>query len=68
MFEIDTTILTCIKQLFNEKNVCKNVKNQHVLYWTYGLFGENYRVATPSTFSQTVSGIILPSLKVIGQF
>ena len=30
VFEIDTTILTCIKQLFYVKNVCKNVKNQYV--------------------------------------
>ena len=59
---------TCIKQLFNVKNVCKNVKNQHVINWTYGLFGKNYRVATLFTFSLTVSGIIIPSLKVIGQF
>ena len=38
-FEIDMTILTCFKQLFNVKNVCKNVKNKHILNWTYGLFG-----------------------------
>ncbi len=63
MFEIDTTILTCIKQLFNVNNVCKNVKNQHILNWTSRLFGENHRVTTLSTFSQT--GISLPSVKVI---
>ena len=57
-----------IGQLFHVKNVCKNVKNQHVLNWTYGLLGKNYRVATLSTFYLTVSGIIIPSLKVIGQF
>ena len=46
----------------------KMLKLQHVLKWTYRLFGMNYRVATLSTLSLTVSGIILPSLKVIGQF
>ncbi len=45
----------------------KMSKNQHVLNWTYRLFGEYYRVATLSTFSLTVLGIILPSLKVIEQ-
>ncbi len=28
--------------------VCKNVKNQHILKWTNGLIGKNYRVATLS--------------------
>ena len=63
MFEIDMTILTCIKQLFN----VKNVKNLHVLNWTYRLFGENHRVATLSTLYLTVTEIIVPSLKFIGQ-
>ena len=36
--------------------------------WTYGLFCENYRVTLLSTFFLTVSGIIIPSLKVTGQF
>ncbi len=35
---------------------------------TYGLFGQNYRVATLSTFYLTVSGIIIPSLQMIGHF
>ncbi len=52
----------------SNKNVCKYVKNQYVLNWTYGLFGQNYRVATLSTFYPTVSAIIIPSLKIIGQF
>ncbi len=67
-FEEKQVILTCIKHLFIVKTVYKNVKNKHVLNWTYELFGRNYRVATLSTFSLTVSGIIIPSLKVIGQF
>ncbi len=48
-FEIDRTILTCIKKLFNVKTLCKNVKNQHVSNWTYGLFGNNCRVDMLST-------------------
>ena len=35
---------------------------------TYGLFGHNYRVAALSTLYLTVLGIIIPSLKSIGQF
>ena len=57
-----------IRQLFHEKNVSKISKNKHVLNWTYGLFGQNYRVATLSSFYLTVSGIIIPSLKSIKQF
>ncbi len=34
----------------------------------FGLFGHNYRVAALSTLYLTVLGIILPSLKSIGQF
>ena len=52
-----------IRQLFHVKNVCKNVKIQHVLNWTYGLLGQNFRVATLSTFYLTVLKIIIPSLK-----
>ena len=33
-----------------------------------GLFGHNYRVAALSTLYLTVLGIIIPSLKSIGQF
>ncbi len=32
------------------------------------LFGQNYRIAKVSTFYLTVSEIIIPSLKVRGQF
>ncbi len=32
----------------------------------YGLLGQNYRIATLSTFN--VSGTIIPGLKLIGQF
>ncbi len=35
--------------------------------YTYGLFGHNYRVAALSTLYLTVLGIIIPSLKQIGQ-
>ncbi len=44
------------------------VKKQYILNGTYGLFGQNYGVATLSTFCLTVSGITVPSLKIIGQF
>ncbi len=64
---VDLPILTFIKQLLHLKNVCRNVKNQHDLNWTYENFGQNYKVATLSTFCQTVSGIIIKSLKIIGQ-
>ena len=36
--------------------------------FTYGLFGHNYRVASASALYLTVLGIIIPSLKLIGQF
>ena len=58
-----------IRQLFHIKNAFKNVKNLTCLngYITI-LDGQYYRGAMPSTFSQTVSGIIKPSLKVLGLF
>ncbi len=34
----------------------------------HGTFGYNQRVATLSTFYLTISGILIPSLKSIGQF
>ena len=40
-------------------------QQKHVLNWTYGLFSQNYRVVTRSTFYLIVSGIIIPSLKAI---
>ena len=40
----------------------------NVLNWPSGLFGQKYGVATLSTFYLTVSGIIIPSFKSIGQF
>ena len=67
-FEIDRIILTYIKKLFHVKNVCKISKSKQVLNWMYGLFRQNYRVATLSTFILTVSGIIILSLKIVGQF
>ena len=45
-----------------------NFISWYVLNWMYGLFGKNYRVASLSLFSLTVSGIMIPSLKVLGQF
>ena len=42
-------------------------KNDNII-WTNGLFGQNFRFATLSSFNTTVSGISLPSLKSIGQF
>ena len=55
------------RQLFHVKNVCKNVKINK-FKWTYGLFDHNYRVAALSTLYLTVLGIIIPNLKLIGQF
>ncbi len=46
------------RQLFNVKNVCKNVKKK--FKWTYGLFVHNYLVA--------VLEISITSLKSKGQF
>ena len=62
MFEIVIAILTFLNHSIQMQKI------QHILNWMYGLFGKNYRVATLSTFSLTVTGIIIPSLKVIGQF
>ena len=47
-----------VRQLFHVKCI-KNVKI-YMFKWTYGLFGHKYRVA--------VLGIIIQSLKLIGQF
>ena len=52
------------RQLFLEKNASKNVKNQHALN---GRMDFNYRVVTFSTLYLTILGIIIPSLKSIGQ-
>ena len=46
-------------------NVIYQKKIKHVLNWTYGFFGQNYIVAILSTFYLIVSGIIIPSLKMI---
>ncbi len=35
--------------------------------WTYELFGHTYRVAALSTLYLTLLGIIIPSLKSLGQ-
>ena len=59
MFEIAMTILTC-----NNKYIKVNM----FLNCTYGLYGQNYRVATLSTFYLTVTGIIIPGFKSIGHF
>ena len=45
-----------------------DIKNKHALNWTYGLFGQNYRVAWFSTFYLTVSEVIMPNLKSLGQY
>ena len=47
-----------------KKVVVENVKNQHVLN---GLSGNDYRVATFSKSYLPVTGIIMQSLKSIGQ-
>ncbi len=46
----------------------QNVKKVTCLKSTYGLLGKDYRVAKLSKLYLTVSGIISPSLKSIGQF
>ncbi len=49
------------------QNVCTSVNN-NVLKLTHGLLGHTNKAATLSTFYPTVSGIIILSLKSIGQF
>ena len=51
-----------------KKHYQKNHAIIITIQWTYGLFGEDYRVATLSIVYLTVSGIIMPSLNWIGQF
>ena len=43
------------------------VKNQHVLSRLTEISGNNYRVVTLSKLYQTIIGIIIQSLKSIGQ-
>ena len=54
-------------QLFHVKNEY-NMSKINKFKWTFGLFGQNYRVATLSKMYLTVLGIIIQSLKSIGQF
>ena len=56
-----------IKSLFHVKNVGNNIQST-CLKCTYGLYGQNYRVATLFTFGLNVSEIIIPSLKSIGHY
>ena len=44
------------------------IHDDSCLKWTQGLFCRNYQVATLSILNLTVSGIIIPNLKLIGQF
>ena len=46
----------------------KKVKKSTCLKWTYGNFGNDYRVATLSKSYLTISGITTQNLKSIGQF
>ncbi len=61
--------LRLIIQNFMKKRRLFHVKMSKInmFKWTCGLFGHNYRVAALSTLYLTVSGIIIPSLKSIGQ-
>ena len=43
-------------------------KKSTCLKWTYGHFGDDYRVAMLSKSYLTTTGIIMQSLKSIGQF
>ncbi len=54
------------KQLFHVKNhMYVKMSKINEFKCTYGLFGHNYRVAA---LYLTVLGMIIPSLKSIGQF
>ena len=60
-----------LRQLFYAKNVCKILKNRHVLNWTYGLFAHNYWAASISTFFVTLLYCISnqqTKFEIVGQF
>ena len=59
-FDMDWKILTCNKAIIG----CKKYKSK----MTYGLIWYNDRVVKISTFYLIVIGIVIPSLKSIGQF
>ena len=46
----------------------QKLKNSTWFKWTYGQYGNDYRVATLYEFYLTIIGIIMQSLKSIGQF
>ena len=50
------------------KKAIKKSKKSTCLKWTYGHFGNYYRVATLSKSYQTTKGITMQSLRSIGQF
>ena len=50
------------------KNLLPNSKKSACIKWTYGLSGNDYSVAALSKSYLTVIGIIMQSLKSIGQF
>ncbi len=51
-----------------QKFVAKKVKKTACFKWAVGLFHNDYRVAALSKAYLTVIGIIMQSLKLIGQF
>ena len=54
-------------KLMNKLNDNLSLKLERIK-WTYGLFGNDYRVAMLSKSYLTGKGIIMQSLKSIGQF
>ena len=51
-----------------KKKLFKKVKKSTCLKWTYGHFGNDYRVATLSKSYLTTKGITMQNLKSKGQF
>ena len=47
----------------SKKSKVKTVKKLPCFKWTYGLYGRGYKAATLSKLYQTVTGIIIKSLK-----
>ncbi len=81
LLQIVVKLFEIIKDTQWAKGICKIKKDRgrekqslrkrngvECLKWTYGLFGENYIVATLTILYLTVLGIIIPSLISIGQF
>ena len=55
-------------QKSDKRLLLKKLKKTTCFKWTYGHYGNDYRVAMLSESYLTVIGIIMQSLKSIGQF